>query len=111
MPEQMDREALAGFRKMAQEQPEMTCADTPVEILEAASAEAEPTPFMEEYFATGHAEWLALKHGRRISLPQNLIDRAILVLWNRACLLDTDRLLGQTSPDANKPFFSDEGLY
>ncbi|MCH7842766.1 MAG: hypothetical protein J4N75_12100 [Chloroflexi bacterium] len=111
MPKPMDREARAGFLKMALEQPEMTCADTPIEILEAASAEAEPTPFMEEYFATGHAEWLALKHGRRISLPQNLIDRAILVLWNRACLLDTDRLLGQTSPDANKPFFSDEGLY
>ncbi|MCI0789834.1 MAG: hypothetical protein J4N88_09675, partial [Chloroflexi bacterium] len=69
MPKPMDREARAGFLKMALEQPEMTCADTPIEILEAASAEAEPTPFMEEYFATGHAEWLALKHGRRISLP------------------------------------------
>jgi len=34
-----------------------------------------------------------------------------LILWNRACLLDTDRLLGQTNPDTDKPFFSDEGLY
>ena len=66
---------------------------------------------MEEYFATGHAGWLTVKHGRRISLPQNLIDRAILVLWNRAGLLRTGRLLGQENPDADKPFFDDEGLY
>ncbi len=111
MPEQMSREAQANFLKMAEEHPEMPCADTPVAILEAASAEQEPTPFMEEYFAIGHGAWLAFKHGRRISLPQNLMDRAILVLWNRACLLDTDRLLGQTNSDADKPFFSDEGLY
>lgn len=107
----MDPETEARFLKMAEEEPEMTCADAPVEILEAASSEAEPTPFMEEYFAAGHATWLEIKHGRRISLPKNLMDRAILVLWNRACLLDTDRLLGQTNPDAEKPFFSDEGLY
>ena len=88
----------------------MTCAQAPDEILEAASAEAEPTPFMEEYFATGHAEWLAVKHGRRIKLcPRTLMDRAILVLWNRAGLLQTDRLLGQPSPDADKPFFERRG--
>ena len=78
----MDRETQARYLKMALEQPDITCAQVPEDILEAASAEAEPTPFMEEYFATGHAGWLAAKHGRRISLPQNLIDRAILVLWN-----------------------------
>ena len=111
MPEPMDRETEARFLKMAIEQPDITCADAPAEILEAASAEAEPTPFMEEYFATGYAEWLAVKHGRRINLPQNMTDRAILVLWNRAGLLHTDRLLGQESPDAAKPFFDDEGLY
>ena len=111
MPEPMDQETLDRFLQMALDNPEMTCADTPIEILEAASAEAEPTPFMEEYFATGHAGWLATKHGRRINLPQNLIDRAILVLWNRAGLLHTDRLLGQNSADADKPFFDDEGLY
>ena len=111
MPEPMDLETQARFLKMAEEEPEMTCANTPIEILEAASAEAEPPPFMEEYFAIGHGAWLAVKHGRRISLPQNLMDRAILILWNRACLLDTDRLLGQTNPDTDKPLFSDEGLY
>ena len=107
----MDQETEARFLKMALEQPNMTCAQAPVEILEAASAEAEPTPFMEEYFAVGYAERLASKHGRRINLPQNLIDRAILVLWNRAGLLHTDRLLGQPSTDADKYFFDDDGLY
>ncbi|MDA0263102.1 MAG: hypothetical protein O3A93_02320 [Chloroflexi bacterium] len=111
MPEPMDLEAQARFLKMAEEQPDITCAQVPDIILEFASAEAEPTPFMEQYFSVGYAEWLALKHGRRISLPQNLMDRAILVLWNRAGLLHTDRILGKESPDADKPFFSDEGLY
>jgi len=111
MPEPMSRETEARFLKMAMEQPDITCGDAPDEILVAASAEAEPTPFMEEYFATGYTEWLAIKHGRRINLPQNITNRAILVLWNRAGLLNTDRLLGQSSADADKPFFSDEGLY
>ncbi len=111
MPEPMDPDSQARFLKMAMEQPDITCGNAPDEILEAASAEAEPTPFMEEYFATGYSEWLAVKHGRRINVPQNITDRAILVLWNRAGLLNTDRLLGQKNPDAEKPFFDDEGLY
>ncbi|PKB70907.1 MAG: hypothetical protein BZY87_08425 [SAR202 cluster bacterium Io17-Chloro-G6] len=111
MPEPMDRETEARLLKMAMEQPDITCGDAPAEILEAASAEAEPTPFMEEYFASGYSEWLAVKHGRRINIPQNITNRAILVLWNRAGLLHTDRLMGQSSPDADKPFFDDEGLY
>jgi hypothetical protein len=111
MPEPISKEAKARFLAMAVEQPDMTCEQAPIEILEAASAEAEPTPFMEEYFAAGHAAWLALKHGRRIGLPQNLVDQAILVLWNRAGLLHTDRILGRESTNANKPFFDDEGMY
>ena len=111
MPEPMDDEAQAQFLKMAEEQPDILCADVPDVILEFASAEAEPTPFMEEFFSTGYSEWMNLKHGRRINIPQNLIDRAILVLWNRAGQLNTERLLGHTSPDANTPFFSDDDLY
>ena len=107
----MDAEAQAQFLKMAEEQPDILCSQVPDVILEFASAEAEPTPFMEEFFATGYAEWMNLKHGRRINIPQNLIDRAILVLWNRAGQLNTDRILRNTSPDADKPFFSDEDLY
>ena len=111
MPEPMSPETEARYMKMAVEQPDITCANAPAEILEAASDDVEPTPFMEEYFATGYAAWLAMKHGRRINLPQYITDRAILVLWNRAGLLHTDRLLGQPSADADKPFFDDEGLY
>ena len=82
-----------------------------MEVLEAAASEGEPTKFMEEYFAGGHSQWLAEKHGRSIHLPKDRMDRAILVLWLRACLLNTDRLLGQNMRDADVPFFSDEGLY
>ena len=37
------------------------------------------------------------------------MNQAILVLWLRACLLNTDHLLDVR--DAGMPFFSDEGLY
>ena len=111
MPEPMNQETQESYLQMAIDQPEITCAEVPPEILELASAEQEPTPFMEAYFAAGHGAWLTVKHGRRIAIPQNLMDRAILVLWNRAGILNTDRILGQTNPDTDKPFFSDEGLY
>jgi len=111
MPEPLSPETQAEYIKMAQEQPGILCREIPDVILEFASAESEPTPFMEEFFATGYSEWMNLKHGRRINVPQNLIDRAILVLWNRAGLLYTDRITNKENPDADKPFFSDEGLY
>ena len=111
MPEPMDRETQAQYLKMAEENPGILCSEVPDIILEFASAEAEPTPFMEELFATGYAEWMNLKHGRRINIPQILIDRAMLVLWNRAGLLYTDRITGKENPDNDKPFFSDDGLY
>ena len=107
----MDRAQEQNYLQMAIEHPDILCSEVPVEILEAAASEAEPTPFMEQYFATGHAGWLAIKHGRRITFPKEFMDRAILVLWFRACLLNTDRLLGQEPRDAGKPFFSDDDLY
>lgn len=99
------------FLRMAAEQPGIRCADAPAEILDACAVEIEPTDFLEQYFAAGHSAWLALKHGRRINKPQALLDQAILVLYRRACLLNTARLLGQASDDAEKPFFSDDDLY
>ena len=99
------------FLRMAAEQPDLLCADAPDEILEACAVEVEPTDFLEQYFAAGHSAWLAHKHGRRINKPQILVDQAILVLYRRACLLNTARLMGQTSEYANQPFFSDEDLY
>lgn len=99
------------FLRMAAEQPGIRCADAPAEILEACAVEVEPTDFLEQYFAAGHSAWLAQKHGRSINKPQHLLDQAILVLYRRACLLNTARLLGQAGDDAETPFFSDEGLY
>ena len=87
------------------------CSEVPSELLEAASSDAEPTKFLEEFFAVGYTGWLAHKHGRRIHPPQDLVDRAVIVLWLRACLLNTGRLLGRTDDDQTTPFFSDEGLY
>jgi len=99
------------FLRMAVEQPDILCADAPDEILEACAVEVEPTDFLEQYFAAGHSAWLAHKHGRTINKPQILVNQAILVLYRRACLLNTARLMGQTSEYANQPFFSDEDLY
>ena len=107
----MDPAQEKHYIQMAMEHPGILCSEAPLEILEAAASEAEPTPFMEEYFAAGHSGWLAIKHGRRITFPKEFMDRSILVLWFRACLLNTDRLLGQELRDADKPFFSDDGLY
>ena len=99
------------FLRMATDHPDILCTEAPAEILEAAASEGEPTKFLEEYFATGHSRWLAMKHGRSVQVPKDQMDRAVLVLWYRACLLNTDRLMGQGTRDADKPFFSDEGLY
>ena len=99
------------FLRMAAEQPDIVCANAPEEILEACAVEVEPTDFLEQYFAAGHSAWLAHKHGRTINKPQILVNQAILVLYRRACLLNTSRLMGQTSEYASQPFFSDEDLY
>ena len=99
------------FLRLAAEQPDILCADAPDEILEACAVEVEPTDFLEQYFAAGHSAWLAHKHGRSINKPQMLMNQAILVLYRRACLLNTARLVGQASEFAGQPFFSDEDLY
>ena len=55
MPEPLDAEAQAQYLHMAEEQPGILCNQIPDIILEFAAAEAEPTPFMEEFFAVGYA--------------------------------------------------------
>jgi hypothetical protein len=107
----MDPAKEQHYLRMAMDHPGILCSEAPLEILEAAASEGEPTRFMEEYFALGHSRWLAEKHGRSIHLPKDQMDRAILVLWLRACLLNTDRLLHREIRDADMPFFSDEGFY
>ncbi len=107
----MDSSDEERYRDLAEEQPGILCSNVPYELLAEAASEAEPTPFLEEFFATGYIGWLALKHGRRVRPPRMQIDRAILALWYRACLLSTRRLLGQNSEYDDQPFFSDESLY
>jgi hypothetical protein len=95
--------------QLAMDHPDMLCSEAPLEILEACSSEAEPTRFLEEFFAAGYTQWLWQKYGRR--LPKERVNNAIIVLWNRACRLHTNIITGVKDPDRDKPFFSDEGLY
>jgi len=99
------------FLQLATEHPDILCSEAPLEILEESASEAEPTRYLEEFFATGYTAWLSKKHGRRIRLPKEMIDRAILVLWFRASLLNTSRMMGQPNNDDALPFFSDDELY
>jgi hypothetical protein len=105
----MDASQEQHYLQLAMDRPEMLCSEAPREILEACSADVEPTPFLEEFFGAGYSSWIYQKYGRR--LPQERINNAILVLWNRACRLHTDILTGVESPDRERPFFCDEGLY
>ena len=104
----MDREQEEHYIDFAAENPEMLCSEAPDDILEACAAEAEPTPFMEEFLATGHSQWILLTYGRR--LPQPIINNNLLQLWLRACRLHTNRLMGAPDPDLDKPFFSIEDM-
>ena len=46
-----------------------------------------------------------------MDFDQEIIDRAVYVLWYRACALYTSHQTGVADPDWDRPFFSDEGLY
>ena len=105
----MDAAREQHYLQLAMDRPDLLCSEAPREILEACSADAEPTPFLEEFFGTGYSNWTYQKYGRR--LPKERINNAILVLWHRACRLHTGILTGVESPDRERPFFSDEGLY
>jgi hypothetical protein len=97
------------YLQSAVNNPHLLCSEAPREILQVCSSEAEPTKFLEDYFAAGYNQRLLEKYGRR--LPRQQVNNAIIVLWLRACRLHTDLLLGSRHPDWDKPFFSDEGLY
>jgi hypothetical protein len=105
----MDSAQEDQYLQLAMKGPDMLCSEAPLEILEACSSEAEPTRFLEEFFAAGYTQWLWQKYGRR--LPKERVNNAIIVLWNRACRLHTNIITGVKDPDRDKPFFSDEGLY
>ncbi len=105
----MDSAQEEQYLQLALSKANMLCSEAPADILKACADDAEPTPFLENFFGTGYSEWLYQKHGRR--LPQQWINNAIIVLWHRACRLHTNTLIGNEDPDWSKPFFSDEGLY
>ena len=107
----MDSSDEERYMELAREQPGILCSEVPSELLTEAASEAEPTKFFEEFFTAGYIGWLELKYGRRLRPPQLQVDRAILALWYRACLLSTNRLLGHSNEYDDQPFFSDEGLY
>jgi len=105
MPEPMEPEARQGFLRMAEEHPEMTCAETPVEILRGRG-------WAHTLHGRVFRRWSCQLAGLQartedFSAPEPHGPRYIGPLepgW-------PDRILGQTNPDADKPFFSDEGLY
>lgn len=105
----MDRATEEEYLRLAVNNANMLCSESPREILDACSAEIEPTSFLEDFFSAGYSQWVLETYGRR--LPQERINNAIIVLWLRACRLHTSLLLGVQDPDWDRPFFSDVGLY
>ena len=105
----MDPAKEEEYLRLAVNNPNMLCSEAPLEILNACSSEAEPTRFLEEFFAAGYAGWIMEKYGRR--LPQDRINNAIIVLCLLASQLHTNLLLDIRDPYWDRPFFSDEGLY
>ena len=108
----LDPDTQQSYIRLAQEQPNLLCSQAPFQILQASSyAGDEPTPFLRDFFAAGYVQHRSEIFGRRMDFDQEIIDRAVCVLWFRACALYTSHQTGVTGPDWDQPFFSDEGLY
>jgi hypothetical protein len=108
----LEPDAQQNLIRLAQEQPNMRCSEAPVEILQASAyAGEEPTPFLKDFFAAGFVQRLSEIFGRRMDFDQEIIDRAVYLLWYRACGLYTSHLTGRPDPDWDQLFFSDEDLY
>ena len=108
----MDVEEERAYLQLAMDNPNLLCWEVPEDVLQAASyAGDEPNEFLRTLLATGYTQWLLQKHGPRIRPLPEQVDRAVLVLWVRACSLYTSRMTGRPDEDWDKPFFSDEGLY
>ncbi len=108
----MNPDQEEAYIQMAQDNPEILCSEIPVDLLEAASYSGEePSEFLTQFLTAGHQEWLARRNGGRYRYEQERIDRAVYLLWYRACHLYTSHMMSLADEDWNKPFFSDEGLY
>ncbi len=109
----IDRQHEDEYIQSAADNPYMRCSQAPPEILQAASyAGDEPTPFLKAYFTAGHSQWLAQTYGAPASaFEEERIQRAVIVLWIRACDLYTSQQYQRPDPQWEQLFFSDEGLY
>ena len=100
------------YLQLAMDNPNLLCSEVPAGLLQAASyAGDEPDEFLRTLLAAGHTQWLLQRHGPQTRPLPEQVDRAVLVLWVRACSLYTSRMTGRSDEDWDKPFFSDEGLY
>ena len=108
----MNHEQEEAYIQLAQDNPEILCSEIPVELLEAASFSGEePSVFLTQFLTAGHQEWLARRDGGRYHYEPERIDRAVLLLWYRACHLYTSHIMSLDGAGWDQPFFSDEGLY
>lgn len=108
----MEPEKEEFYINLAQQRPDLLCSETPFEILEAASFSGEePVGFLKTFLESGHKQWLLQSRGQRAYFDQEQIDRAVMVLWLRACDLYTSLILNRPNLEWDKLFFSDEGLY
>ena len=113
MPPMIEPHQEEEYIQRAGANPDLLCSGAPLEILQAASyAGDEPTPFLKAYFTAGHSQWLVQKYGVPASaLEKERIERAVILLWIRACGLYTSHVYGRPDPQWEQLFFSDEGLY
>ena len=54
----MDPDKEEEYVQFALNNPGMLCSEAPLEILNACSSEAEPTKFLEDFFAAGYSGWI-----------------------------------------------------
>ena len=107
----MDPEKQRRYNDLAMNNPNILCREVPAEILaETAYDEIEPSDYFKEYLKNGYTHWRLQNHGRA-PLADKQIKDAIILLWSRACRIHLNRVVGNSDPDEDKPFFSDEGLY
>lgn len=107
----MDQKKQQEYMQMAASCPNILCSEVPTDILEDAASVHEPTPFLEDFFRTGHLKWISEKFGQPVHLSTFRVNNAIIVLWLRASRLHTSLILKRPDDDWDKPLFSDEGLY
>ncbi|MEE2881566.1 MAG: hypothetical protein VX643_06160 [Chloroflexota bacterium] len=89
----------------------LLCKDVPCKILKECSYSGdEPTQFVSTFLETGHIEWLFKKYGHK-HFERERIDRAILVIWFRACEMYICHISNMQFTNVSEMFFSDEGLY